>query len=101
MLSSVRIAPEANPGDPTNYPAPVGEPLPPVLLTTNGDLARELRRSHKTIARLYNSGGLPRPIRLGHATLRPPQSIVAWVAAGCPSRKAWESFDEPAPGKRR
>lgn len=81
--------------------ATVGEPLPPAMLMTVDDLARELRTSAKTIRCLDAAGRLPRAVRISRRKRWPRQTIVAWIPAGCPNRKEWESFYEPARGKRR
>lgn len=59
---------------------------PPMMLSSV-DLARELRTSTKTIARMDSAGRLPKPVMIGGRLKRwPRQSIVEWIAAGCPRR---------------
>src|SRR5487761_1533607 len=102
MPSSLRIAPDAASAEPMREPAPIGpEPLPPALLLTCGDLARELRDSGTTVTRMDQRGLLPRPVKIGRAKRYVRSTIVAWIAAGCPRRAEWEAFFEPARGKRR
>lgn len=102
---ALRIArPEA--GEPSADAAPIGEPatraepLPPAMLMTVDDLARELRTSAKTIRRMDAAGRLPRPVKVGRAKRYVRSAIVAWIAAGCPRRGEWEAFGG-APARRR
>lgn len=45
--------------------------------------------------RSWDAGGLiPRPIRIGRSTLWRCDELKAWVAAGCPRRKEWESRND-------
>ncbi len=47
--------------------------------------------------RSWDAGGLiPRPVRIGRSTLWRSDELKAWVAAGCPRRKEWESRNEAA-----
>lgn len=62
------------------------------LLLTKADLARELRTSVKTIDRMDNAGKLPRAVRVGRAKRWGRQTIVTWIAAGCPDRHDFERF---------
>lgn len=72
--------------------APAACPELPPLTYTAKELARELRTSVKTIRRLDQSGRLPRGIKIGHGRRWPRQTIVRWIAAGCPRRTEWEKF---------
>ncbi len=100
MPAELRIMPEAVP-EPSGKPATIGEPLPPALLMTVDDLARELRASPKTIRRMDQAGRLPRAIKIGHAKRWPRQTIVAWIAAGAPRREEWEAFYAPRAARGR
>lgn len=93
------VPPEAVP-EPIGEPATLGEPLPPALLMTVDDLARELRTSAKTIRRMDAAGRLPRAVKIGRGKRWPRATIVAWIAAGAPRRAEWESFGA-APARRR
>lgn len=62
------------------------------LLLSKSELARELRASVKTIDRLDNAGRLPRAVRIGRAKRWARQTIVEWIAAGCPDREDFERF---------
>jgi predicted DNA-binding transcriptional regulator AlpA len=43
--------------------------------------------------RTWDAAGLiPRPIRIGRSTLWRADELRAWVAAGCPKRRDWESM---------
>lgn len=57
-----------------------------------GRLAELLDLSVRTIRRLDSSGKLPRPVRIGGAVRWRMDEIDAWLAAGCPDRKQWESI---------
>ncbi len=59
------------------------------------DLARELRVSVKTVTRMDQSGKMPAAIRVGHGKRWLRSTIVAWLAAGCPSRRGWETAGLP------
>ncbi|MGH7138678.1 MAG: helix-turn-helix transcriptional regulator [Pirellulales bacterium] len=91
-------------GEPTIDAEPIGDnpgpELPPALLMTVDDLARELRTSAKTIRRMDQAGRLPRGIKIGHSRRWARQTIIAWIAAGAPGRKEWEAFGG-APARRR
>ncbi|MHB1035916.1 MAG: helix-turn-helix transcriptional regulator [Pirellulales bacterium] len=42
--------------------------------------------------RSWDAAGLiPRPVRIGRSTLWRSEEMRAWVAAGCPRRKEWQS----------
>jgi predicted DNA-binding transcriptional regulator AlpA len=97
MPSELRIAhSEAGTAEPSTDPAPIGgnpgPELPPALLMTVDDLARELRTSAKTIRRMDQSGRLPRAVKISHGKRWPRQTIVRWIAASCPPRTEWERF---------
>lgn len=97
---ALRIAPEAGTAEPIDA-ATIGERLPPAMLMTVDDLARDLRTSAKTIRRMDAASRLPRAVKISRGKRWPRQTIVAWIAAGCPKRAEWEAFFEPARGKRR
>lgn len=54
-----------------------------VMLTVH-DVARMLCCSPRTVYRLYGSGRMPRPIRLGALSRWPRRSIERWIEEGCP-----------------
>lgn len=61
------------------------------LLVTAKQAARMCGRSLRTW-RAWDSGGLiPRPVRIGRATLWSADVLRAWVEAGCPRRAEWEA----------
>jgi predicted DNA-binding transcriptional regulator AlpA len=69
-------------------------PDTPAMLLSVADLARELRISVKTIARMDQAGKLPRPIRVGSRAKRWARAtIVEWIAAGAPCRREWERLN--------
>jgi excisionase family DNA binding protein len=101
---ALRIAPESDAG-PTIDAAPIAtnpgpEPLPPAMLMTVDELARELRTSAKTIRRMDSAGRLPRAVKIGRAKRWPRETIIRWIASGAPPRKQWEAFGD-APIRRR
>jgi predicted DNA-binding transcriptional regulator AlpA len=78
---------------PTPGPGP-DPPGPPLLLSVR-DLARLLGRSVPSLDRDDAAGRLPAPVRLGGSKKWRTDEIVAWVAAGCPDRKAWIFNPQP------
>jgi predicted DNA-binding transcriptional regulator AlpA len=65
-------------------------PLP--FTMTDAEIGRELRVSGKTIRRMDVDGKLPRPVMVGARSLRwVRQTIVEWLAAGCPDRETFEA----------
>lgn len=62
------------------------------LTLSCADLARELKASTKTIQRMNDAGALPQPVTVGARSLRwVRQTIVEWLAAGCPDRATFEA----------
>jgi predicted DNA-binding transcriptional regulator AlpA len=71
-------------------PAAVDGPLP--FTMTDAEIGRELRLSAKSIQRMHDAGKLPRPVMVGARSLRwVRQTIVEWLAAGCPDRETFEA----------
>ncbi|MBX9789828.1 MAG: helix-turn-helix domain-containing protein [Pirellulales bacterium] len=62
----------------------------PAMLLTAAELARELRTSTRSIWRMESAGKLPAPIRWGRAPRWPRETILRWLAAGCPDRREFE-----------
>ncbi len=63
--------------------------LSPLLV--NADVAGPLcGRSPTSWWRDHAAGRVPRPVKLGGATLWRVAELQAWVSAGCPQRKEWE-----------
>lgn len=65
-------------------------PTPPLLIDAPA-LASLLGRSERSIWRDDSAGRIPRPIKLGGSKRWRRAEIHAWIEAGCPKRKAWES----------
>ncbi len=63
-------------------------------LLTAGDLAKRLRISLRQVRKLHAEALLPAPIRLGRSVRWRSGEIAEWIAAGCPSREAWEKRTE-------
>ncbi len=65
---------------------------PPPFTMTDAEIARELRLSAKTIGRMNDDRKLPQPVVVGARSLRwVRQTIVEWLAAGCPDRATFEA----------
>ena len=62
------------------------------LAVDAAELAKLLNVSLRHVNALNASGRLPRPIRLGRSVRWPRAELVAWIAAGAPSREAWEEI---------
>lgn len=73
---------------------PVTKPHPPAttppvpLLIDIHALAALLNRSVASLERDQAAGRLPAPVRIGGSKKWRRTDIEAWVAAGCPARKA-------------
>ena len=75
---------------PPNGTPSVG-PLP--FTMTDAEIARDLRVSPKTIRRMDEAGKIPAPVTVGARSLRwVRQTIVDWLAAGCPDRQTFEAL---------
>lgn len=69
----------------------VDGPLP--FTMTDAEIARDLRVSAKTIRRMDEAGKIPAPVTVGARSLRwVRQTIVDWLAAGCPDRQTFEAL---------
>lgn len=74
---------------PTRGPAAAtAEPL----LIDRAELSRLLGRAVASIDRDEAAGRVPRAVRLGASKKWSRAEIVAWVAAGCPDREAWDAM---------
>ena len=68
---------------------------PPFLLRTH-EAAAMCGKSQRTWRSWDAAGHIPQPIRIGRSTLWRADELRAWVAAGCPKRRDWESLrDSP------
>lgn len=65
--------------------ATVPEPTAAQLLDVKA-VAQLLDCSARHIYRLADSGDMPRPVRLGALVRWSRQSVLDWIAAGCPRR---------------
>jgi predicted DNA-binding transcriptional regulator AlpA len=74
------MATALHPSDSPPTPPPDGLPSSPLL--TRADLARLFRTSVWTIQQWEKSGRLPRPVRLGRASLWPQDQIAAVIRGG-------------------
>lgn len=71
----------------TEKTPPADAPLRPLLVDINR-LAVLLGRSVASLERDQAAGRLPAPVRIGGSKKWRLADIQAWVAAGCPTRKA-------------
>jgi predicted DNA-binding transcriptional regulator AlpA len=71
------------------------QPCQDALLIDAEGLAKMLDRSLTSIRRDDQSGRIPRPITLGGAKKWRVAEVRAWVQAGCPKRKVWETMNQP------
>ena len=62
------------------------------LVDDAAGLAKLLQVSLRHVNALNASGRLPKPIRLGRSVRWPREELVRWIAAGAPSRDAWEAM---------
>ena len=67
----------------------------PVLLTAR-EAARLCGFSLRTWWRLDSAGKIPAAIRFGRSKRWSAETLRAWVKAGCPDRKCWESMRIPS-----
>lgn len=61
-------------------------------LLTAAEVGKILGLSKRQIFRLNSSGKIPASIRIGGAVRWRADEISAWLAAGAPDRKTWESI---------
>ena len=65
---------------------------PPPSTMTDAEIGHDLRVSPKTIRRMNDDCKLPQPVMVGARSLRwVRQTIVEWLAAGCPDRATFEA----------
>lgn len=55
-------------------------------------LGEMLSLSKRQIFRLNSCGRIPTPLRIGGAVRWSAEEISAWLAAGAPDRKRWETL---------
>jgi predicted DNA-binding transcriptional regulator AlpA len=60
------------------------------LLVTAKQAAQMCSKSLRTWRAWDSAGWIPRPVRIGRATLWRADEMRAWVEAGCPRRTEWE-----------
>jgi predicted DNA-binding transcriptional regulator AlpA len=63
-----------------------------IQLLTAKQLGAKLNLSKRQIFRLNSCGKLPAPIRIGGAVRWAESTIAAWLKAGAPDRKTWETI---------
>jgi len=64
---------------------------PDRLLISARVAARMCGKSLRTWRAWDSAGWIPRPVRIGRATLWRADELRAWVEAGCPRRAEWEA----------
>ena len=55
------------------------------------ELAKILSLSVRTVWRLRSAGKLPKPLTIGSSVRWIESEISAWIRAGAPDRKTWDS----------
>lgn len=65
-------------------------PAVPRIALPAADVAKLLDVSERHVWSLHASGRLPRPVRLGRSVRWSADELRDWLAAGAPSRDAWE-----------
>lgn len=65
---------------------------PAPLLLTAQEAAAMCGKALRTWRSWDAAGMIPRPIRIGRSTLWRAEELRAWVAAGCPRRREWETL---------
>ena len=63
------------------------------LLTTK-DVAKALSLSSRTVHRLNSSGLIIKPLRISGSVRYSQSELMAWIQAGMPARRVWESMKE-------
>ncbi len=63
------------------------------LLSTRA-VAKILSLSSRTVHRLNSSGLIIKPLRISGSVRYSQSELMAWIQAGMPTRKAWESMKE-------
>ena len=63
-----------------------------IQLLTAKQLGAKLNLSKRQIFRLNSCGKLPAPIRIGGSVRWAESTIAAWLKAGAPDRKTWETI---------
>lgn len=71
-----------------------GNPPPPPFLIDVRDVAKLLKLSTRTIAKMSQTGRMPPPTRIGAAVRWNEKELRAWVDAGCPGVDAWKWIND-------
>ena len=83
-----RLDPSTRPADITQ----VRSTQSPRLLLTPREAASVCGFSLRTWWRLDSAGKIPAAVNFGRSKRWPAETLRAWVEAGCPDRKRWESM---------
>ena len=67
-------------------------PAAPTLLVPAKEAAAMCGRSKRTWWNWNSAGLIPRPVKVGPATLWRVDELRRWVNAGCPRRAEWEGL---------
>lgn len=62
------------------------------ILLERDQVAKVFGISRSHVSKLFASGQLPRPRRLGKSVRWDRAELAAWSAAGCPPRDTWEAM---------
>ena len=61
-------------------------------LLTTGAVAKTLSLSKRTVHRLNSSGMIIKPLRISGSVRYLESELTAWIKAGMPDRRTWESL---------
>lgn len=64
----------------------------PLQLWDSRTLGQKLSLSKRQIFRLNSAGKIPAPVRIGGAVRWRADECAAWLTAGAPDRKTWETI---------
>jgi predicted DNA-binding transcriptional regulator AlpA len=67
--------------------------LPTRLLLKANEAATSCGMSLRTWRTWDAAGLIPRPVRIGRATLWRADELARWCVAGCPAREEWEAMN--------
>lgn len=62
---------------------------PSVLLIPAAEVARRLSVTTRTLRKLVDIGGVPRPMQVGGIALWRVEELECWVRDGCPPVASW------------
>jgi predicted DNA-binding transcriptional regulator AlpA len=78
---------------------PLGASVPDALLLPAKQAAALCGVSVRTWWRMQSAAKVPAPVQVNGRPLWRTQELQAWVEAGCPDRKTWESLRKAKGGR--